>query len=47
MPDQEAEVDVETLDERFALLEEFFEEAIDVNDQMDVVQFEAPKGIFF
>ncbi|KAG1438852.1 hypothetical protein G6F56_012501 [Rhizopus delemar] len=42
-PNQETEANVEPLDERFALLEELFEETVDVADQMDVVQFEAPK----
>ena len=46
-PNQESEANVEPLDERFALLEELFEETVDVADQMDVVQFEAPKGNFF
>ncbi|KAG1434706.1 hypothetical protein G6F56_014217 [Rhizopus delemar] len=44
LPGQEPEMNVEPLDERFALLEELFEETVDVADQMDVVQFEAPKG---
>ncbi|KAG1434573.1 hypothetical protein G6F56_014263 [Rhizopus delemar] len=46
-PNQESEVNVEPLDERFTLLEELFEETVEVADQMDVIQFEAPKGIFF
>ena len=46
-PNQESEANVEPLDERFALLVELFEETVDVADQMDIVQFEAPKGNFF
>lgn len=34
-------MNVEPLDERFTLLEELFEETVEVADQMDVIQFEA------